>query len=215
MNSPNSILGLIFSPCTNLQASRPHPALRPAFIPTHTSIRRAPNDVTCRQQCLHSFHHLHLSKYTSLDQLQDDDLVALPFDASASPPTTQTSESPALRLCVIRNQQFVYPLVRHEDDVETDLFLDPKHVESTLRLQDFEPSGNVEGQSSIPYYGVGWYGQRPVPSLGGGPGHGADATEIWTMEEEMLEKCLEDGVHVPVIDVGIAHGEKARGGALF
>ena len=54
-----------------------------------------------------------------------------------------------------------------------------------------------------------------VPLLGGRPRYGADATEIWTMEEEMLEKCLENGVHVPIIDVGIAHGEKARGGALF
>jgi hypothetical protein len=26
---------------------------------------------------------------------------------------------------------------------------------------------------------------------------------------------LEDGVKIPFIDVGMAHGEKARGGALF
>jgi len=159
--------------------------------------------------------HLYSSKFTSLDQLQDDDLVALPFDSSASGTTSSSHDSPGLRLCVIRNQQFVYPLVRHEDDVETDLFLDPKHAESTLRLQDFQQNNNLDSQSAIPYYGVGWYGQRPVPSLGGGPGYGADATEIWTIEEEMLEKCFEDGVNVPVIDVGIAHGEKARGGALF
>ncbi|KAL7519887.1 hypothetical protein ACHAWX_004641 [Stephanocyclus meneghinianus] len=212
MNPPNNpFLGLIFSPCANLQVSRPHPGLRPAFIPTHTSVRPSQHqhDVNCRQQCINSLNHLYSSKFTSLDQLQDDDLVALPFDSSSS------HDSTGLRLCVIRNQQFVYPLVRHEDDVETDLFLDPKHAESTLRLQDFQQTDNLDSQSTIPYYGVGWYGQRPVPSLGGGPGYGADATEIWTIEEEMLEKCLLDGVNVPVIDVGIAHGEKARGGALF
>jgi hypothetical protein len=59
----------------------------------------------------------------------------------------------------------------------------------------------------LPYYGVGWYGQRE--------GYGAPASEIWTIEEDMLEKCLEDGVEIPFIDVGMAHGEKARGGALF
>mmetsp|Transcript_1403 Transcript_1403/g.3135 ORF Transcript_1403/g.3135 Transcript_1403/m.3135 type:complete len:107 (+) Transcript_1403:110-430(+) len=68
----------------------------------------------------------------------------------------------------------------------------------------------------VAYYGVGWYGQRPVPSLGGGPGYGATADEIWSVEEEVLEMLLEvDGVEIPVIDVGMAHGEKARGGALF
>jgi hypothetical protein len=138
----------------------------------------------------------------SLDQLQDDDLVALPVGESI--------ENAPLRLCVIRNQQFVFPLVRHEDDVETDLFLDPKHASSNVNLQEFQL-----GDEELLYYGVGFYGQRPVPSLGGGPGYGADATEVWSIGEEMLEKCLEDGVEVPVIDVGMAHGEKARGGALF
>eukprot|EP00956_Cyclotella_meneghiniana_P012591 scaffold17892_cov52-Cyclotella_meneghiniana.AAC.3 len=105
----------------------------------------------------------------------------------------------------------VFPLVRHQDDVETDLFIDPKHADSNISLQDIQ----VDDAEQLPYYGVGWYGQRPVPSLGGGPGYGATADEIWTIEEEMLEKCLEDGVQVPVIDVGMAHGEKARGGALL
>jgi hypothetical protein len=151
---------------------------------------------------MRSFDHLSFSKTQSLDQIQDDDLVALPLALS------DASDDTSLRLCVIRNQQYVFPLVRHEDDVETDLFLDPKHAESNISLRDFE----VE---KLPYYGVGWYGQRPVPSLGGGPGYGAPANEIWTIEQDMLDKCLEDGVKIPYIDVGMAHGEKARGGALF
>jgi len=62
-------------------------------------------------------------------------------------------------------------------------------------------------------YGEGFYGQRPVPSLGGGPGYGAQADEIWSVEENMLDKIRADGVELPVLDVGIAHGEKARGGS--
>jgi hypothetical protein len=62
-------------------------------------------------------------------------------------------------------------------------------------------------------YGEGWYGQRPVPSLGGGPGYGAEADEIWSVEEPLIEQLETDNVDLPVLDVGIAHGEKARGGA--
>ena len=63
-------------------------------------------------------------------------------------------------------------------------------------------------------YGEGWYGQRPVPSLGGGPGYGAEADSVWSVDEDVLERLQEDGVDLPVLDVGIAHGEKARGGAF-
>ena len=126
-----------------------------------------------------------------------------------------------MRLCVIRNQQYIYPLIRHEDDVETDLFLDPRFIEKQISLQDIlqwwnANNSNNEVKSELQYYGVGWYGQRPVPSLGGGPGYGAEADEVWSIDEDVLEKLLsEDGVDLPVIDVGMAHGEKARGGALF
>ena len=205
MNELNPFLSILFSPCLQRQRKQ---ILRPAFLPSYTL--RSHN--TCRQRCLTSLDQLYASKTTSLDQLQDDDLVALPLYANTKIDRKESSDDGTLRLCVIRNQQFVYPLVRHEDDVETDLFLDPKFADSSISLQDFQFEDSME---KLKYYGVGWYGQRPVPSLGGGPGYGADATEIWTIEEEMLEQCLEDGVEVPVIDVGIAHGEKARGGALF
>jgi hypothetical protein len=61
-------------------------------------------------------------------------------------------------------------------------------------------------------YGEGWYGQRPVPSLGGGPGYGAEADEIWTVDLKVLERIEQEGVVLPVLDVGPSHGEKARGG---
>jgi hypothetical protein len=129
-----------------------------------------------------------------------------------------------LRLCVIRNQDYVFSLLQHEDDVETDLYLNPRHLEIEIRYSDVvnwfserinNDSMTEQGLLEQYYYGVGWYGQRPVPSLGGGPGYGADATEVWSVDYDTLERLKEDGVHIPVIDVGIAHGEKARGGALF
>mmetsp|Transcript_17801 Transcript_17801/g.26819 ORF Transcript_17801/g.26819 Transcript_17801/m.26819 type:complete len:216 (+) Transcript_17801:74-721(+) len=161
-----------------------------------------------------------------IEELADDDLVALPFDGYlTTTTTTSTSDDDEaklqLRLCVIRNQQYIYPLIRHEDDVETDLFLDPRFIEKQISLQDIlqwwnANNSNNEVKNELQYYGVGWYGQRPVPSLGGGPGYGAEVDEVWSIDEDLLEQLLsEDGVDLPVIDVGMAHGEKARGGALF
>ncbi|KAL3895948.1 MAG: hypothetical protein SGARI_007300 [Bacillariaceae sp.] len=48
-------------------------------------------------------------------------------------------------------------------DVETDLFVDPRTMEDAF-WQDAVDVDIVQA------YGEGWYGQRPVPSLGGGPG---------------------------------------------
>jgi len=115
---------------------------------------------------------------------------------------------PKPRLCVVRADATVAPLCRHEDDVETDLFLDP-------RPYSIPPDFEIVDENVVGTYGEGWYGQRPVPSLGGGPGYGAEADEIWSVEESLLETLEEDGVDLPLLDVGIAHGEKARGGALF
>ncbi|KAL7527087.1 hypothetical protein ACHAXR_001793 [Thalassiosira sp. AJA248-18] len=178
-----------------------------------------------------------------VDQLADDDLVALPYDGYIASTTLSTAEATTdtnmqLRLCVIRNQEYIVPLIRHEDDVETDLFLDPRCLEMEIRLSDLVEYwlnigqqqtiiDNDDGDSDdlttstttsqqVPYYGVGWYGQRPVPSLGGGPGYGAEADEVWSIDENVLEELMDEGmVEIPVIDVGMAHGEKARGGALF
>jgi hypothetical protein len=178
---------------------------------------------------------VHSASMQPITDLADDDLIALPFDGYLTSTTTQSDEETdevneklKLRLCVIRNQQYIYPLIRHEDDVETDLFLDPRCMDSEISLHDIlqwwnsiNSNEEEEGINEVHYYGVGWYGQRPVPSLGGGPGYGAEADEIWSIDEDTLEQILgedDDGVVVvdlPVIDVGMAHGEKARGGALF
>lgn len=44
--------------------------------------------------------------------------------------------------------------------------------------------------------------------------YGAEADEIWSIDEPLLLQLEKDGVELPVLDVGIAHGEKARGGAF-
>jgi len=45
-----------------------------------------------------------------------------------------------------------------------------------------------------------YYGQLPVPSLGGGIGYGATAVECWTLERSKIP----DGVDVPVSESGVA-----------
>ena len=131
----------------------------------------------------------------SSDYLEND-LLAIATATDAPP-----------RLCSVKSDGTVHPLCQYEDDVETDLFSDPREYGNQVWLQ-------VTDEQITGTYGEGWYGQRPVPSLGGGPGYGADANEIWSIEEDVLEQIREDGVDLPVLDVGIAHGEKARGGSF-
>eukprot|EP00565_Helicotheca_tamesis_P001237 CAMPEP_0185727536 /NCGR_PEP_ID=MMETSP1171-20130828/3195_1 /TAXON_ID=374046 /ORGANISM="Helicotheca tamensis, Strain CCMP826" /LENGTH=239 /DNA_ID=CAMNT_0028396119 /DNA_START=72 /DNA_END=791 /DNA_ORIENTATION=- len=140
----------------------------------------------------------------------ESDLVAIkvPPEHNNNNNNNAKAPNPLPRLCVVRADGSVSPLCRHEDDVETDLFLDPRKCPW--------PHGNSEptDQDVVGMYGEGWYGQRPVPSLGGGPGYGAEADEIWSVEEDLIGRLEEEGVDLPLIDVGIAHGEKARGGAF-
>ena len=111
-------------------------------------------------------------------------------------------------MCVVRDDGSVVPLCTRQDDVETDLFADPRQY-SNLFWQQGVMDEHVQGR-----YGEGFYGQRPVPSLGGGPGYGADADEGWSVTEDTLQQVRDDQVDVPVLDMGIAHGEKARGGSF-
>lgn len=120
-----------------------------------------------------------LSAHAYHEDLADDDLVALPFDGylnstmSYDDSDGDSDSNGGLRLCVVRNGRCVYPLIRHEDDSETDLFLDPRHVDLSIALGEISTWSDVGLGVSIGeenYYGMGYYGQRPVPSLGGGPG---------------------------------------------
>ena len=136
----------------------------------------------------------------------ENDLVAIQIPPNGDDDSDNDAKN-LPRLCVVRPDGGVYPLCYHEDDVETDLFVDPR-VSSQAWTED------VTDDDVTSTYGEGWYGQRPVPSLGGGPGYGAEADPVWSVDEDVLERLQEDGVDLPVLDVGIAHGEKARGGAF-
>lgn len=118
------------------------------------------------------------------------------------------SETPRPRLCAVGSEGRVVPLCVHEDDVETDLFGDPRQFGDTFWTEI------VSDDHVVGSYGEGYYGQRPVPSLGGGPGYGAEADEVWSISTETLQRVRDDNVRLPVLDVGISHGEKARGGSL-
>ena len=110
-------------------------------------------------------------------------------------------------LCVVRPDGGIHPLCIHEDDNENDLFVHPK-----IAYLPWTDGINDDDVQAL--YGEGWFGQRVVPSLGGGPGYGAEADDVWTVDEEVLKHVRDDNVVIPVLDLGIAHGEKARGGAI-
>lgn len=107
-------------------------------------------------------------------------------------------------LYVVRPDTTLSPLCTHEDDNETDLYVYP-------RAEDYV---EVEEEDIVKCYGEGWYSQRVVPSLGGGPGYGAEADDVWSIEGDVLEALNSDGVEIPNLDLGMAHGEKARAGAI-
>ncbi|CAJ1908333.1 unnamed protein product [Cylindrotheca closterium] len=158
------------------------------------------HNTTAWIQCSRAGRLAHSSTYALSDDYLENDLVAVK-------PDKDDDSSSKSRLCVVKPDNTVVPLCRHEDDVETDLFIDPRCYEE-------EFWGKVEDESVVGSYGEGWYGQRPVPSLGGGPGYGAEAQEIWSVDEDLLIQLEEENVDLPVLDMGIAHGEKARGGAF-
>jgi hypothetical protein len=110
----------------------------------------------------------------------------------------------SIRLYVVRPDATITPLCTHADDNPTDLYVDPRSKDGI----------DIDDENIIKYYGEGWYSQRVVPSLGGGPGYGAEADDVWSVEEQVIEQLTTDLVEVPTLDLGIAHGEKARGGAI-
>jgi hypothetical protein len=136
----------------------------------------------------------------------ENDLVAI------QPPYISTNDTPpSPRLCAVRYDGSVAPLCLRQDDVETDLWVDPREYANTFWTDEH---GRLTDDCVTATYGEGFYGQRPVPSLGGGPGYGAAADDCWSVEEDVLQRVRQDGVHLPVVDMGMAHGEKARAGAF-
>ena len=161
------------------------------FSDVGKSYLMTPLTVVPRTRTADTCHHL-LSK-----DFLENDLVAVQRKAEEPP-----------RICAVKPDGSVAPLCQREDDVETDLFVDPREFSSSYWVED------VTDEAVVKTYGEGFYGQRPVPSLGGGPGYGAEADEIWSVTDDLLEQISLDKVDLPVIDMGQAHGEKARAGAF-
>lgn len=126
----------------------------------------------------------------------ENDLVGIKYNCDKEP-----------RLCAVMPYGEVAPLCIRADDNETDLFFDPREVSNNIWK-------SVTDDMVTGTFGEGFYGQRPVPSLGGGPGYGAQADELWTVSEHQIEAIRSKGIQLPILDVGISHGEKARGGSL-
>ena len=112
------------------------------------------------------------------------------------------------RLCAVTPEGGVVPLCHRLDDVETDLLADPREFANPWYRHE------VSDEHVCGTYEEGFYGQRPVPSLGGGPGYGAQADEVWSVDQAVMEAVAADGVWLPEVDMGIAHGEKARAGTF-
>lgn len=136
------------------------------------------------------------------DSFLEGDLVAVRIEPATSSEGGSDANRP--RLCVVRPDGGVHALCTREGDVETDLFIDPR-VDPTG--QDGVVDGDIAGT-----YGEGWLGQRPVPSLGGGPGYGAEADDVWSTDDSVLEKLKEDGVELPVLDLASRMAKKLEGG---
>eukprot|EP00553_Chaetoceros_curvisetus_P012830 CAMPEP_0204635896 /NCGR_PEP_ID=MMETSP0717-20131115/32610_1 /ASSEMBLY_ACC=CAM_ASM_000666 /TAXON_ID=230516 /ORGANISM="Chaetoceros curvisetus" /LENGTH=172 /DNA_ID=CAMNT_0051654803 /DNA_START=83 /DNA_END=601 /DNA_ORIENTATION=+ len=160
-----------------------------------------------------AFLHVHVPKasrvqheYFALSKYLENDLISVQVECSDEGIDNDNGESSSTspRLYVVRPDGTASPLCAHEDDNPNDLYVDPRT----------DPFLDCNDDDVLRCYGEGWYGQRVVPSLGGGPGYGAEADDVWTIEEELLETLEEDGVILPILDLGIAHGEKARGGAI-
>ena len=170
----------------------------------------------------YSFHNNNHYYLLSNDKYLENDLVSiyLPIEYTSiimgddnnnnnNNDSSEKCTSPIL--CVVRPDGGINPLCIHEDDNENDLFIHPKLAYTSWWINQQD---NINDNDIVSTYGEGWYGQRVVPSLGGGPGYGASADDVWTVDEEVLEKVKGDGVIIPVLDLGMAHGEKARGGAI-
>ena len=158
-----------------------------SFQPQFYSLSSAYKHETINRRLLDCFHSL-----KAISQYLENDLVSVELPNESA------------RLFVVRPDATISPLCTHEDDNPMDVYIDPR---ITDRIE-------IEDDDVIKCYGEGYYSQRVVPSLGGGLGYGAEADDVWSLEEEMMDELIADKVELPCLDLGIAHGEKSRGGAI-
>ena len=200
---------------TAILASHEHTKTAEAFTILSQSLASHPMIFT-RSSTNQPSHNKHEHQYQTWSHLRalskyfENDLVSVSIsykedDEEEGQLQVQAQvQTPRAQLFVVQPDLTLAQLCTHADDNPTDLWIDPRTPNNIV----------VEDDEIIKCYGEGWYSQRVVPSLGGGPGYGAEADPIWSIDEDVLEEMQGDGVEVPSLDLGIAHGEKARGGAI-
>jgi len=129
------------------------------------------------------------------DDYLEGDLVAIQSPHNINHSDDDQHQRP--RLCVVRDGGSVVPLCTRQDDVGS------LGRSAPVRRPLLETQSYGRGRCCHQPYGEGFYGQRPVPSLGGGPGYGANADEVWSVSEETLQQVRDDQVELPVLDIGI------------
>ena len=92
------------------------------------------------------------------DSYLENDLVAVKIPSRLS--TSDSQNQQPTRFCVVRQDCTVLPLCQHEDDVETDLFIDPRTAEDKFY-------GDISDEDVLKVYGEGFYGQvsKIVPEV--------------------------------------------------
>ena len=122
----------------------------------------------------------------------EGDVVVFALPDTVDPPGTPGER----RLGVVKAEMsctaWVHPLVEQgADQGEDEVML----VEDEAFEEPIQCQGGIESIIDDVFYG-----QLPVPSLGGGVGYGATAVECWTLVRDQVP----DGVDVPVSDAGVA-----------
>ena len=122
----------------------------------------------------------------------EGDVVVFALPDTVDPPGVPGER----RLGVVKAEMsctaWVHPLVEQGADQGDDevMLVEDEAFEEPIQCQ-----GGIESIIDDVFYG-----QLPVPSLGGGVGYGATAVECWTLVRDQVP----DGVDVPVSDAGVA-----------
>jgi hypothetical protein len=152
--------------CDVVSSCRAFHLVRSQYIMHQQSTRVALLSTTPRfpgKSCHHHFQHHVLSALS--DAFLENDLVSVKvpsrlLDKGSNNSYSKEEESDmnhGYLFCVVRQDATVVPLCLHEDDVETDLFIDPRKLgDRYWQVVTDDAIGKT--------YGEGWYGQRPVPS---------------------------------------------------
>ena len=122
----------------------------------------------------------------------EGDVVVFALPDTVDPPGTPGER----RLGVVKAEMsctaWIHPLVEQGADQGDDdcMLVEDESFEEPVQVQ-----GGIEAVLDDVYYG-----QLPVPSLGGGVGYGATAIECWTVGRA----AVPEGVDVPVSADGVA-----------